>query len=67
MECERDRENVVVGAVVDGACKGGVGADEFKVAEGQGGTTGVVLVAVAAVEYGRVEDLRHLLNIRAVE
>jgi len=27
----------------------------------------VVVVAVAAVEYGRVDGLRHLLDIRAVE
>ena len=67
MECGRDREDVVVGAIVHGACKDGVSADELEVADGQGGTLDIVLVAIAAVEYGRVEGLRHLLDIRAVE
>ena len=67
MECGRDREDVVVGAVVHGACKGGVSADELEVADGQGRTLDIVLVAIVAVEYGWVEGLRHLLNIRAVK
>lgn len=69
MDGGRDREDVVVGAVVDGAGKGGVGADEFPVADGHGGALDavVVVVAVAAVEYGRVDGLRRLLDILAVE
>ena len=67
MECGRDREDVVVGAVVHGACKGGVSADKLEVADGQGGMLDIVLVATAAVEYGRVEGLCYLLDIRAVE
>ena len=67
MECGRDREDGVVGAVAHGACKGGVSVDELEVANGQGGTLDIVLVATAAVNYGRVEGLRYLLDIRAVE
>jgi len=69
MDGGRDHEDLVVGAVVDGAGKGGVGAGEFPVADGHGGALDavVVVVAVAAVEYGRVDGLRRLLDIRAVE
>lgn len=67
MDCGRDREDVVVGAVVDGARKSGVAADELGVGDGQDRTLDVVLVAEGAVEDGRVEGLRHLLDNRAVE
>lgn len=67
MDSGRDSEDVVVGAVVDGAGKSGVDADEFPVVDDHGGALNAVVVAVAAVEYERVDDLHHLLDIRAVE
>lgn len=61
MECGRDAEDVVVGAVVEGGGEGGVGADEEVVGVGKGDALDVVLVAESSVEDGRVKDLRDFL------
>jgi hypothetical protein len=64
---KRDLEDVVVSAVVDGAGERGIAADEDAVGEGERGALDVVRVAVAAVEDGRVESLRDLVDVCAIK
>ena len=63
----RDVKDVVVGAVVDSAVEGDVGADELLVGTGQGGALDVVSVTVAAVEDGGVENFGDLVDVGAIE
>ena len=67
MDGGRDREDVIVGAVIDGAGQGGVGAEELEVADGEGRALDVVRVAVAAIKDGGVNGLCRLVDIRAFE